>query len=89
METLMWLVALGGAFLSGAAFHAPVKVPPAAPEIRIAQSRDACADTAHANRLDCRVLDGPVIYRDLSPGAVRARQGCGAAGPCGETCPRD
>ena len=89
MGTLMWLVALGGAFLSGAALHVPAKVPAAAPDIRITQSRDACADTGHAGRLDCRVFDGPVIYRDLSPAAARERQGCGSPGPCGDTCPRD
>ncbi len=89
MGTLMWLVALGGAFLSGAALHVPAKGPPAAPEIRITQSGDACEDKGHADRLDCRVLDGLVIYRDLSPAAGPVRQGCGAAGPCGETCSRD
>ena len=89
MGTLMWLVALGGAFLSGAVLHVPAKVPPAAPDVRITQARDACPDTDQEGRLDCRVLDGPVMYRDLSPGAVRARQGCGAPGPCGENCSRD
>lgn len=89
MGTLMWLVALGGAFLSGAALHVPAKVPPAVPDVRITQPRDACTDTGRADRLGCRVLDGPVIYRDLSPAAVQARQGCGAAGRCGETCSRD
>ena len=85
----MWLVALGGAFLSGAALHVPAKVPPAMPEIRITQPRDTCKDTSHADRLACRVLDAPVIYRDLSPAAVQARKDCRAAGRCGETCSRD
>ncbi|MDE0411332.1 MAG: hypothetical protein OXI37_03865 [Gammaproteobacteria bacterium] len=89
MGTLMWLVALGGAFLSGVALNVPAKGPPATPEIRITQSRDACTDKGHADQLDCRVLDGPVIYRDLSPAAGQARQGCGPAGQCGESCPHD
>ncbi|MDE0249991.1 MAG: hypothetical protein OXK72_03180 [Gammaproteobacteria bacterium] len=89
MGTLMWLVALGGAFLSGAALHVPAKELPATPEIRITQSRNFCADKGHADQLDCRVLDGPVIYRDLSPVAGQARQGCGPAGQCGESCPHD
>ena len=89
MGTLMWLVALGAAFLSGAVLHVPAKGPPAAPEIRIMESRDSCADKGHAEQLDCRMLDGPVIYRDLSPAAGQARQDCGAGGPCGESCSHD
>ena len=59
MGTLMWLVALAGAFLSGAALHEPAKVPPAVPEVRITQPGEACADTAPAGRLDCRCSTGP------------------------------
>ena len=89
MGTLMWLVALAGAFLSGVALHEPAKAPPAVPEVRVTQPGEACADTGSAGRVDCRVLGGPVIYRDLSPAALEARQGCGAPGQCGETCSRD
>ena len=89
MGTVIWLVALGGACLLGAALHMPAKELPARPEIRITQSRDTCTDTGHADQLDCRVLDGPVIYRDLSPAAGPVRQGCGVVGQCSKTCPHD
>ena len=89
MGTLILLAALGGAFLSGAAVHAPAQVPSATPGIRLLEPGDIRAGLVLVDQLDCRVLDEPVIYRDLSPAPARTGPVPEPAAPCRESCPHD